>query len=490
MHFPLIITYVIYFAIILAIGFVASRATKNLSDYVLGGRSLSGPIAALGAGASDMSSWLLLALPGAVFLYGVSEIWLPIGLSLGAYINWVFIAKRLRVYTEIANDSLTIPAYLENRFHDTSGILRAITALTILFFFTFYASAGFVGGAILFQSTFDLSYTSAMWISASFLIIYTSVGGFLAVNWVDFLQGTLMLVALIAVPLVTLNQLGGWDATINSMQTLSINYDKFTSNISGIEIASLLAWGLAYFGQPHILVRFMAARNKNVIPLARRICMSWMLLAMLAAIATGLIGSLYFTVDPNRTLLNPETVFISLAKLLFHPWLIGILMAAVLSAIMSTLAAQLLASSSALTEDIYHRFGRRNASQKELVWMSRLTVVLIALAAIVIAYNPSSTILKMVEYAWGGLGASFGAVIVFSLFWPRMTRNGAIAGIVFGAVGIIAWEQVEGGLFDLYELIPAFLLSSLGIVVVSLLDKLPSAAIHAEYQRFLKELKD
>ncbi|GAB4393059.1 MAG: sodium/proline symporter PutP [Gammaproteobacteria bacterium] len=467
MHYlPVIVTFATYFLMILAIGYIASRYTNNLSDYVLGGRSLSGPIAALGAGASDMSGWLLLGLPGAVFSMGLNQIWLPVGLSIGAYINWLLIAKRLRIYTEVANDSLTIPAYLEHRFHDNTAILRSVTGIVILIFFTIYASAGFVGGALLFQSTFDISYEHALWISALFLVLYTSIGGFLAVNWVDFLQGTLMLFALIIVPSMVIFELGGWHHTLHSAQQLNTHLTQAFRGLNTIGIISLLAWGLGYFGQPHILVRFMAAKSTQVLPMARRICMNWMVLSLAGSIMTGFVGIAYYN---DASLNQPETVFLSLATDLFNPWVAGILLAAVLSAIMSTIAAQLLASSSALTADFYHRFFRKHASQKELVSVSRLTVWLIALVAILLARNPESRVLTLVSHAWAGLGASFGPIIVVSLFWRNATRDGAIAGIISGAISIFLFQYLQrfGGIFAIYEIVPAFFIGTMMIIIVS-----------------------
>lgn len=495
-YLPILVTYVIYFIIIMSIGIFASRVTKNLSDYVLGGRTLNGPIAALGAGASDMSGWLLLGLPGGVYLLGLSKIWMPIGLAVGAYINWIFIAKRLRIYTEIANNSLTIPSYFDNRFDDKSGLLRTVTAIVVLLFFTFYASSGFVSCALLFQTTFNLDYKTALMISATFLVLYTSIGGFLAVNWVDFLQGCLMLFALLIVPAMTVHAIGGMEPTLNTLQQLHFDYHDIFGSLTTVGIISLLAWGVGYFGQPHILVRFMAAKSVSVLPLARRICMTWMVLSLAGAIATGFFGIAYFAQHP---LTNPETVFIVLSEKLFPNYLVGILLAAVLSAIMSTIAAQLLASSSALTEDLYHRFVRHyKGSAKELLWVSRLTVLLVALVAIYLATNPKSSILQMVSYAWAGLGASFGPVIVFSLYWKRMTHNGAVAGIIMGAIGVILWKYLEkqnftetlNAVFDIYEILPGFILSSIGIVVVSLLDKKPSAAIQQQFDTMLTQVKN
>lgn len=475
-----VVVFVFYFSIILGIGVYTSRYNKSLSDFVLAGRSLGGTVAAMGVGASDMSGWLLLGLPGAAYATGIHVIWMPIGLTVGAYLNWQFIAKRLRVYTEVASDSLTIPSYFEHRFFDESKILRVITALTILVFFTFYMASGFVGGAILFSSTFNIDYHTALWIGATIIITYAALGGFLAVNWTDMFQGTLMFFALMIVPITALNELGGWQPTLALAEKANLNFINVFSRESWISIISLFAWGLGYFGQPHILVRFMATTSPAEIPKARFICMNWMILSLYGAVFTGFIGIAFFHANP---LSDAETVFLAFAKVLFNPWVAGFLLAAVLSAIMSTIAAQLLASSSSLTEDFYHTFLRKKAGSRELVFMSRLTVIMIALVAVFIAQNPESSVLHLVSYAWAGLGASFGPVVLLSLFWPRMTRNGAIAGILVGGFTVIAWELLAnlGGIFKIYSILPAFILGCIAIIAVSLLDKKPMKKIADQF---------
>lgn len=475
------ITFVVYFLIIALLCIAANRYNNRLSDYVLGGRRLSGPIAALAAGASDMGGWLLLALPGAFFLHGLNQIWMPIGLSIGAYINWLVIAKRLRVYTQKANNALTIPAYLDNRFRDQSTLLRAITAIVVLVFFTFYAAAGFVSGAVLFQSAFHLPYNEALWIGAGIVMLYTAIGGFLALSWIDFFQGTLMFIALVATPLVTFSHLGSFDTLYHHLDHINPPYLHPFAHMNIISILSLLGWGLGYFGQPHILVRFMAVKSVQVIPQARRICMTWMCVSLLGAMATGILGHAYF----GQQLDNPERVFLALSEKLFFALATGVLLSAVLSALMSTVSAQLLSASSALTADFYHRYLRRQAQQKELVIMSRVAVIIIALLAIWIAHtNHRNSILQLVSYAWGGLGAAFGPTIILSLFWKRMTRAGAIAGVLSGALTIIVWKLVLstlGGVFSLYEIIPGYIISTLAIIIASTLSQPPSAAMAEEF---------
>lgn len=485
-----LITFIIYLIGMLLIGVISYRLTSNLSDYVLGGRSLGPGVAALSAGASDMSSWLLLGLPGAMYAGGMNQIWLAVGLSVGAYLNWQFVAKRLRSYTEVANDSITVPDYFENRFRDKSKILRVISALVILVFFTFYTSSGLVGGALLFQESFGMTYNQALLIGAVVIISYTFLGGFLAVSWTDFIQGLLMFLALIIVPIVAINEIGGWNETVNSVGSIDPKYLDVMEGMGAISIISLLAWGLGYFGQPHIITRFMALRSAKDVPKARLIGMSWMILSLFGAIFTGFVGIAYFANDPLivGNVDNSEKVFIFFTDVLFNPWVSGILLAAILSAIMSTIDSQLLVSSSALAEDFYKAIFRKNASQNELVWIGRFGVILIAVIAVLLAVsaNPanenSSSILDLVSYAWGGFGAAFGPVVVMSLFWKRMTRNGALAGLIVGAVTVVVWKQLSGGIFELYEIVPGFFLNMLVIWIVSLLGKEPSPEIQAEFE--------
>ena len=476
------IVFALYITIIFVIGIFSYFHTKNLSDYMLGGRSLSGPIAALGAGASDMSSWLLMALPGAVMLHGLNRIWLPISLALGAYLNWQFIAKRLRIYTEVANDAITIPGYFENRFHDHTGRLRLLTAIVILIFFTFYAASGFVAGGLLFSSTFQVEYSTGLCLTALIIFTYTCIGGFLAISWIDFFQGCLMFLALVIVPIAVLYHVGSIDKALLAVSQQPLGYLDVFKGTTFLSIISLFAWGLGYFGQPHILIRFMATKGVNTIPQAQFICMTWMCIALLGAVFTGLFGIAFFA---PAALENPETVFIALSNALFNPWLAGILLAAVLSAIMSTASAQLLASSSAIVEDMYRKFLRLNANAFELLCVSRIVVFIITLIAIALAWHPNSSILTLVGYAWAGLGASFGPLIVFSLFWRRMTLAGAFSGIIVGALTVIIWTNLSNfaTVFQLYALLPGFLFSSIAIVISSLLAKPPSPEMTRQFDK-------
>ncbi|KML38852.1 MULTISPECIES: sodium/proline symporter PutP [Cytobacillus] len=485
-NIPTLIAIIVYLVGMLLIGVLAARMTKDLSDYVLGGRGLGPGVAALSAGASDMSGWLMLGLPGAVYLGGMGEIWLPIGLAVGAYLNWQFVAKPLRVYTEVANDSITVPGYFENRFHDTSKILRVVSAIVTLIFFTFYTSSSLVGGAILLENSFGMDYTLALWVGAAVILSYTLFGGFLAASWTDFIQGILMFLALIIIPIVAIQELGGWNETLNQISAIDPTHLDVASGATFVGVVSLLAWGLGYFGQPHILVRFMGLKSTNDVPKARLIGMTWMVLSLFGALFVGFAGIAYFADAP---LANSETVFIMFSQVLFNPWVAGFLLAAILSAIMSTVDSQLLVSSSALAQDFYKSIFRRNASKKEEMIVGRIAVLGIAIIAIFLGYNPESKVLELVSYAWAGFGAAFGPVIILSLFWKRMTRNGALAGIIVGAATVIVWAQLTGGLFDLYELAPGFLFAALAIIVVSLLDKAPSAEVQEQYDRYKSVLK-
>jgi sodium/proline symporter len=430
-----------------------------------------------------MSDWLLLGLPGAMYAAGMNQIWIGIGLVIGAYLNWQFIARRLRIYTEVAQDSLTIPDYLDNRFRDRSKVLRMIAAIVILLFFTFYVSAGMVAGAVLFEQTFGLDYQVALWVGAIVIVSYTFLGGFMAVCWTDFVQGILMFLALIVVPIVAITELGGWGEVTARVGEMNPTYNDIFTDMTALGIISLVAWGFGYFGQPHILVRFMAVRSSNDIPTARLICMVWMVFGLYGAIFTGYAGIAYFAEQPLE---NPETVFIQFCQVLFNPFVSGFLLAAILAAVMSTIDSQLLVCSSALTEDLYKGFIRRNAGDHELVQVGRLSVVGVALLATLLAFDPESQVLGLVSYAWAGFGAAFGPVIILSLFWRRMTRNGAAAGLIAGAVMVVVWKQLEGGWFDLYEILPGFLVCGLAVIIVSLMDREPETAVLADFDRALE----
>ncbi len=501
---PMKYTFVIYTIGMILIGLVAYLSTKNLSDYILGGRKMGTVVTALSAGASDMSGWLLMGLPGAVFAAGLSQSWIAIGLCVGAWLNWYFLSGRLRVHTEVCNDSLTIPEYLTQRFQDPSRIISIVSAVIILVFFTIYCASGIVAGARLFETTFALPYHTAIWYGAIATIVYVFIGGYLAVSWTDTVQATLMIFALLLLPVFCFLAIGKvGDTGLNSMQVLqSIEASRWNlfEGMSAIGIISLMAWGLGYFGQPHILARFMAADSAKTMKNARRVGMIWMVLCLGGAVAAGFLGFAFFSQIPSwnsaqTVFANKELVFLEATKILFNPWIAGIVLSAVLAAVMSTLSCQLLVCSSTLTEDLYKGLLRPKAGQKELVWFGRIMVLTIALIAIALAQDPHSGILSLVSYAWAGFGAAFGPVILLSVLWKRMTRRGAIAGMVVGAATIFLWTTPFGeaslaSITGLYEIIPGFILALVAIVITSINDKEPSIEMREKFDRAEKMYQD
>ncbi len=486
----LIFAFILYIFVIFSLVFFAYKKTNNLSDYILGGRSSSSLLTALGAGASDMSSWLLLALPAVVLLNGLNQIWMPLSLFIGQYLNWTFIAKRLRIYTEIAQNSITIPAYFENRFHDKSHILRLLTAIVILIFFTIYTASGLISGCLLLQTIFGISYEMSLLITGLVVVSYTSIGGFLAVSWIDLFQGLLMLIALLVVPYIAVVSLGGFENSVSLVADKSfLGYLNPLHNVSIIGIISLFSWGLGYFGQPHILVRFMGMQHHQLAKQSRSICMIWMAFSLLGSIFVGLLGMVVFYDTP---LANAESVFIKLSTDLMPPLMTGIMLAAVLSATMSTASAQLLASSSAIIEDIYCRWISKKSSPRSLLWFGKISVLIISLIACLLASRPDSSVLSLVSYAWAGLGSSFGPVILVSLFWKRMTLKGAIFGMLTGSFIVIIWPFLKEvhNIFQIYELLPAFLSNIMVIYLASLLSKTPSSEICIEFDQMKSILKE
>jgi sodium/proline symporter len=479
------IIFMIYLSFMLLIGLMYYKKTESLNEYVLGGRNLNGWVTALSSQASDMSGWLLMGFPGYAYLSGLESIWIAIGLGLGTYLNWQFIAMRLRNYTEIADDSITISSFLKNRFEDPSNILKIISAILILVFFTIYTASGLVAGGKLFSTVFGIPYIWALIIGALVVVIYTFLGGFMAVCWTDFFQGTLMIIALIIVPAACIKGLGGSGETLNILKDINMNLlnpmtDSSGATISAISIISLLAWGLGYFGQPHILVRFMAISEYKELKKAKRIAVVWVAISLAAAVIIGLVGRAYLLdglMDGKS-----ETVFMIMVTKTFPTIIGGFMLAAILAAIMSTADSQLLVTSSALTEDIYTLF-RKEAKDKELVTVSRIAVMLVAVIAVVLALNPESSVLDLVSYAWAGFGAGFGPSIIMSLFWRRMTRNGALAGLISGGAMVIIWKQLSGGIFDLYEIVPGMIISFIFIIIVSLMDKEPSDSVVAKFDK-------
>lgn len=485
MSTTILIVFAVYIIGMMVIGYLGYRSTKDLSDFILGGRSLGPFVVALAAGASDMSGWLLMGLPGEVFSVGISASWIAIGLTIGAYINWLLVAGRLRAYTEVADNALTLSDFFANRFEDRTNLLRIVSAIVILIFFTLYCASGVVASARLFESMFGWDYHTAMWLGAFFTIAYVFIGGFLAVSWTDAVQASMMFTALILTPIIVLNHVGGYGEAAQLSLEFNPKSLSMVSGLTTVSIISSLAWGLGYFGQPHILARFMAADSVRTIPAARRISITWMILCLAGAVAVGFFGIAYFSgggfTEPHeiaaaqRVLENPERVFIEFSVLLFHPLIAGLLLAAILAAVMSTLSAQLLVCSSSLTQDVYKPFLRPGASQRELVWFGRFMVLAVALVAIFLARDPNSKVLGMVSYAWAGFGAAFGPLIILSVFWRRTTAKGALAGMIVGAATVLLWKNYANS--DLYEIVPGFILCLVVTIVVSLLDKNPSATM-------------
>ena len=488
---PTAVTFIGYLIIMVAVGFFAYYYTRSYSDYILGGRSLGGIVTALSVGASDMSGWLLMGLPGAVFLSGISESWIAIGLIIGSWLNWRFVAARLRLYTEKAHNALTLPDYFTHRFEDDKNLLRSAAAVVILLFFTIYCASGVVAGARLFENAFGMPYGQAVIIGAAVTICYVFVGGFLAVSWTDTIQAAIMCIALIVTPVAVAIDCGGLGATVDRVASIDPKMVNMISGQTWAGIASCVFWGLGYFGQPHILVRFMAAKSIKVIPNARRVATLWMLFCLAGAVGVGFFGAAYFAQHPEQAALvneNHERVFIVLSSLLFNPRIAGFLMSAILAAVMSTLSCQLLVCSSTLTEDFYRQFIRPKASHRELIWVGRSMVLAISVLSVWMASDPDSLVLSLVSYAWGGFGAAFGPVILISVWWKRMTRNGALAGMIVGAVTVLVWNHYAW--FNLYEILPGFVFASIAIFVVSLLDKTPPKtvtdtfeAVEAQMQR-------
>ncbi len=468
----------------LAVGAHFCKRNESLSDYLIGDRQLNKWVTSMSAQASDMSGWLLLGLPGYAYLQGLEAVWIALGLGIGTYLNWKWVAYRLRRFTEAAGNAITLPDYFANRFDDHNKSLRVLSALFILVFFLIYTAAGFVAGAKLFESVFGLPYHSALIIGVVVIISYTALGGFMAVSWTDFFQGIIMFFAIITVPMIGIHALGGFEKTAQAWQTVSPGFMNLTTHgngepLTGISIISLMAWGIGYFGQPHILTRFMAIRSPKEIKPARHIAMVWVIISLTCAVVVGMIGRVYLPETLSES--ESEKVFMLLIDQLTHPIIGGILLAAVLAAIMSTADSQLLVTSSALTEDLYRVIIRPTASEKELVRVSRGTVVIVAVLACVIALKPDSSVLGLVSYAWAGFGATFGPLVLFSLYWKRMSRNGALAGIIGGGITVLIWKQLRGGIFELYEILPGFIVSTVLIIIFSHFSKKPSAKVEKQF---------
>ena len=488
-NITIIVVFILYLLMMLVIGIVAFKRTSNTADYYLGGRSLGKWVVSISAQASDMSGWLLMGLPGAAYLSGLEAGWIGVGLAIGTYLNWKFVAKRLRNYTEVCGNSITIPEFLGNRYRDEQHIIRLVSALFILIFFLVYTASGFVSGAKLFSTVFNLNYNVALLIAVLVVVSYTFAGGFFAVCWTDLVQGILMFMAIVIVPVAAVESMGGLSATLSNINSVNPELlNAFTSSdgsrVALISVVSSLAWGLGYFGQPHILVRFMGIKNADDIKHSRRIAMVWVMFSLTAAVLVGLLGRVYISEDLSAT--AGETVYIKMVLSIFPIVFAGLFLAAILAAIMSTADSQLLVTASAITEDFYKTKIRKNASEKEAMMVSRGTVIVVAIIAAIIATNPNNTVLGLVENAWAGFGATFGPIVLFSLFWKRTTKKGAIAGMITGGVSVIIWRKLGvalGGIFSLYEIVPGFLLSALVIYIASKMDKEPSQDMIDEFEK-------
>lgn len=503
--------FVIYLVLMVVIGAVYMKKTSNAEDYFLGGRGLGGWVAALSAQASDMSGWLLMGLPGAVYAMGTGQSWIAIGLFIGTVCNWIFISGRLRRYTIEANNSLTLPAYFENRFRDEKRILLLVSSVVIVIFFLVYTASALAAGGTLFHSVFGLDYHLALAIGALVILAYTFMGGFMAVCTTDFIQGTLMLIGLLAVPIVAWTLLDGSLSDMLAQSGVAGGPDAYLSLFSNggesyraIDIISQLAWGLGYCGMPHILTRFMAVKNEKELKKSRVIAIVWVALSLGAACVIGVLGRayLYPVILGSDGAASTESVFIEMITKVFTkdlalPFIGGIFLCGILAAIMSTADSQLLVAASSVSEDIYRSYIHPEADSKKILRVSRVTVAVVAILAFIIAWNPDSSIMGLVSNAWAGLGSAFGPIVLLSLFWKRTNLAGGVAGIITGGLAVIIWDyiplgggQTLGSVTGLYSLVVGFALSSLMIVICSLATKAPSQEILDEFERVRTAAKE
>lgn len=485
-NWPIALAFILYLVLMMSIGLYYSRRQKNLSSYILGDRQLGPWLTSMSAEASDMSGWMLMGLPGYAYLHGLSAFWTGIGLIIGTWANWLLVSQRLRNYTEVANNSLTIPDYLSNRFEDRKNGLRLICALFIILFFIIYTSSGFVAAGKLFNTIFGIPYLHALLLGAFVVVFYTFLGGFSAVALTDFIQGTMMFFTVIYVPVAAVIAMGGPMPTLDILSKEGADFFSFFPDSTGMSallvmIVSSLGWGLGYFGQPHILVKFMAIGDPKELKKSTRIAMTWVLLSLTFAIAIGVVGKAYLSTPLENA--NAERVFILMAESLSAPFITGIIWSAILAAIMSTSSSQLLVTSSAVSRDLFQAFLKKDASEKTLIRVSRLSVLLVSAIAVYLGSDPNSYIFSIVSYAWAGFGACFGATVLLSLYWKRMTLKGAYAGVIVGGITVLIWKQFEW--FGLYELVPGFFFSIAAIIIVSLLDKEPSESIKETFEKAL-----
>ena len=481
-----VITFIVYLILLLGIGFYFYRRNESIEEYLLGGRRMGAWVTALSAQASDMSGWLLMGLPGAIYIGGMANAWIAIGLFIGTVLNWTLVSGRLRLYTQ-KTKSITLPSFFEERFGDPTGLLRIVSAIVILIFFAIYASSGLVAAGKLFQSTFGVSYFWAVVIGGTIIIGYTFMGGFLAVCWTDLLQGSLMAVALVVVPAIAYTRAGGTRGIHEALVAKELSLSLLPSG-GGVAvlvgIVSMMAWGLGYFGQPHILVRFMSAESLGKLSRSRAIAIVWVFFSLAGALAIGLIGIGMFDRMPDG---DSERVFIYMIVEVMHPWVAGIMLSAILPAIMSTIDSQLLVCSSALTEDFYQKVIRRDAGQREVVFVGRICVLAVSMVALVLALRPNGTILGIVAYSWGGFGAAFGPLVLFALFSKKTSWQAALAGMVTGTVVLVLWERV--GLNEyMYELVPGFIANCLVLWIVNILIPQTDPKVLSRFDEVVQEM--
>lgn len=493
-----IISIGLYMALMIGIGVYSYKKSNDTSDdFLIGGRKMGAAVTALSAGAADMSGWLLMGLPGAMYLSGLSASWIAIGLTFGAFMNYVIVAPRLRVYTEVSGDSITLPVFFENRFKDKTHSLKIVSSLLILVFFTLYTSSGMVAGGKLFESAFGMDYMTGLFVTSLVVVLYTFLGGFLAVSLTDFVQGTIMVLALVIVPIVAVIEIGGIGETHQLIASKGPNYLNLFTGTTTVGVFSLLAWGLGYFGQPHILVRFMAIDDVKDLKKARQIGITWMIFTVGGALLVGLIGIAYLMKYDQATMqvfdnsrVDAETIFIYFSRVLFHPLISGFLLSAILAAVMSTISSQLLVTSSSLTEDIYRAFFNKKASAKQLLNASRISVLVVAIISFLLSITPKDSILNLVGNAWAGFGAGFGPVILLSLLWKRTTWQGALVGMIVGASVVLIWVYADHPYKEWYEIIPGFILSLISIILVSLVTKQDNPQIDKEFSKVDEIIKN
>ena len=500
-----LVSFVVYMGMMITIGALYMKKTSSSEDYFLGGRGLGAWVAALSAQASDMSGWMLMGLPGAVYAFGTGQAWIAVGLLAGTILNWIFVSGRLRKYTIKANNSLTLPSFFENRVHDKKRILLTTSSVVIVIFFLVYTASAFSAGGKLFQTVFGVDYRAALTIGAAVILIYTFMGGFMAVCVTDFIQGLLMLVGVLAIPIIAFFLLGGTGNLQALLESSGVSGGSasFLSLLesggrpyTAMEIFSQVAWGFGYFGMPHILIRFMAVRDDKEIKKSKWVAIIWCTLSLTFACLIGVIGRAYFS--PN-VLENSENVFIEMIKKVFMsdlsiPLIGGLFLCGILAAIMSTADSQLLVTASAVSEDIYHKIIRPKADNKKVLLVSRVTVLAVAVIAYIIALDPDNSIMGLVSNAWAGFGSAFGPLVLLSLYWKRTNLPGAVAGIVSGALTVIVWDyiplangQTLGSATGLYSLALGFLISLVLIILVSVSTKAPDKDIMNEFESVQKE---